>query len=254
MKVLLILIELFIISFLILRLSKLFKSYKKNNNDENFPTKLQIVLMETLPKHIALIVSREITMLYYLFTRKTRKEEGMAFSYHKEIGYNGVLFALIGVILIESVGLFFLLHAWIPVLSWVHLALNGYGLLYLVSDYRAIVKLPIILTEHDLFIRVGSRRQIKIPYERIASINGGDRFLDQKKEKGIFKAILIEFDTPQFELNLKEPVTTTNLIGKPQEIMKVYITVDDKERFRQTLHQRLASSQHANANEEIQEM
>jgi hypothetical protein len=235
-----ILIEGVLISFLVFRLYKLSRSYNRLGKEGTFLEKIELVLKQSFPKPAAVIITREITMICYLFARKSVSTAGDVFTYHKGVGYKGVLIALLSVILLESAGLFFLLHKWSPILSWVHLALNVYGLLYLISDYRAIIQLPIIITDHALQIRVGSRRQLTVPLEKIASINGASRFIEEKKNKDVFKAVLIEIDTPQFELNLKEPITTTNFLGKPQQITKVYLTVDDKEKFLQLLQKKVA--------------
>ncbi|MCJ8007053.1 hypothetical protein ACFFF5_06065 [Lederbergia wuyishanensis] len=235
MKVYIIVIEIILISFLIFRVYKLSKSYKKLGKEKSFIEKVETVLSESLPKPVAMIVTREITMFYYLFSRKSNKGMVSPYSYHKNVGYKGILIVLLTVILLESVGLFFLFHKWSPLISWIHVVLNVYGVLYLISDYRAIVQLPILLQNSELFIRVGSRRQITIPLNQIASINGGGKFFEEKKNKDVFKGVLLEFDTPQFEITLKQPITTTGILGKKQEIMKVYMTVDDKEKFRRAL-------------------
>lgn len=235
MKFFIILVEIILLSFLAYRLYKLFRNYKNLGDSGTFLEKAGTVLCESLPKPVAILLFREITMFYYLFAEKPHKVEGEAFTYHKEAGYKAILIALLSVILLESAGLFFLLHKWSPILSWMHISLNVYGLLYLISDYRAIVQRPILLTDDELHIRVGSRREISVPTRIIDSINGGSSFMEEKKNKSIFKAVLLETETPQFEICLKEPITTTNFLGKTQEITKVYVTVDDKGRFRQSL-------------------
>ncbi|MBS4196267.1 hypothetical protein [Lederbergia citri] len=235
MKVLIIGLESILISFLIFRVYKLSKSYRKLGKEKSFIEKMEVILSESLPKPVAMMITREITMLYYLFSRDSNQEMNNAFSYHKKVGYKGIMIVLLSVILLESVGLFFLLHNWSPIISWIHVALNIYAVLYLISDYRAIVQLPILLKDNMLLIRIGSRRHIAIPLTQIASIDGGGKFLEEKRNKHVFKGVLLEFDTPQFEIDLKNPIIMTNLLGKPQEITKVYLTVDDKEKLHQSL-------------------
>lgn len=241
MKFFIILVEMVLLSFLAYRLIKLFRNYKNLGGSGTFIEKAGTVLSVSLPKPVAILLIREIMMFYYLFAGKSPKVEVEAFSYHKEAGYKAILITLMSVILLESVVLFLLLHKWSPILSWIHIALNVYGVLYLISDYRAIVQRPFLLTENELHIRLGSRREIVVPIKNIDSINGGSSFMEEKKKKTIFKAVLLETETPQFELCLKEPITTTNFLGKPKEVTKVYVTVDDKERFRQSLLQKMES-------------
>lgn len=237
MEYLILFIELLLISLLVFRLSVIVKRYKNLGNVGTFPEKIEIVMQQTFPKTVAVIVSREISMIYYLFTKKSAQGEGEHFTYHKGVGYKGILIALISVILIESIGLYFLIHRWNMIIAWIHIGLNVYGLLYLVSDYRAIVHRPFVVYGEALKITLGSRRQITIPFSGIDSIESGIGFEKEKKNKDIFKAVLLEFDTPQFKINLKEPILIVDFLGRPQEISNVYITVDDKERFHRLLVQ-----------------
>ncbi|MHC0039747.1 hypothetical protein [Pseudoneobacillus sp. C159] len=236
MKIYIILIEILLICFLVFRLYKLYKCYIELGEVGGFIEKIEIVLKKTFPTPVALMITREMTMLYYLFARKSNGgADGQAYTYHKSVGYKGVLIALLSVILLESVGLFFLLHKWSLILSWIHIALNIYGVLYLISDYRAIVQRPIFIKQEILHIKIGTRREISIPYDQIASITSGSNYEKHKRDKNVFKGLLIEFDTPQFELNLKEPINIINFLGKNQAIQKVYLTVDEKGQFYQTL-------------------
>jgi hypothetical protein len=237
MKIYIIIIEILLICFLVYRLSKLFKNYRELG-EEDLIEKVEIVLKNNFPKPVATMVTREITMLYYLFARKKVDVDGQNFTYHKGVGYKGVLIALLSVILLESVGLFFLLHKWSPILSWIHIALNIYGVLYLISDYRAIVQLPISIKQDVLHIKIGTRREISIPYHQIASITSASNYEKHKRDKDVFKGVLLEFDTPQFEINLKQPINITHFTGKTHPIQKIYLTVDQKEKFHQNLLQK----------------
>lgn len=239
MKLLIVTIEVIVFSFLLFRLYMLTKQYKSLGKDGTFLQKMEMILHQTFPRSVSTLVLREISMLYFLCAKKNEISKGEAFSYHKEIGYKGILIALLSVILLESAGLFFLLHNWNPIVAYVHIFLNIYAVMFLVSDYRAIVRCPFIVTDTEIVLEVGSRRQITVPFYLIDSIQDGKRFHDEKKNKDIFKAVLIEFDTPNFEISMKEPIETKTLLGKRILINKVYVTVDEKEQFRQLLKERM---------------
>ncbi|MBM7619946.1 hypothetical protein JOC95_001798 [Bacillus tianshenii] len=241
MKSIIILVELVLLSFLVFRLFKLYRNYKNLGDSGTFLEKVGMVLNRSLPKPVSTLLIREITMFYYLLAGESPKEAGESFTYHKEAGYKAILIALLSVILLESAGLFFLLHQWSPILSWIHIALNIYGVLYLISDYRAIKQRPILLTDEQLRIRLGSRREIEVPIRMIDTVNSGNSFMEEKKNKTVFKAVLLETEMPHFELCLKEPIYMINLLGKPQVIEKVYVTVDDRERFHQSLLRKMES-------------
>jgi hypothetical protein len=231
-----------LISFLVYRLFKLVSNYKKLEKELTFLEKVQSVLEGSMPKPVRMIVFRELAMIYYLFARN-KKEEGLTFSYHKAAGYKGILVALLSVILMESIGLYFLFHQWSPIVSWIHIGLNIYGVLYLISDYRAIVQLPIVVRDGEIHIKIGTRREMKVPINQIASIKGGQSFHENKKLKDVFKGVLMEFDTPQFEILLKEPIMTVNFLGRLQEIRTIYLTVDDKENFQRYVVEKMECRQ-----------
>lgn len=239
MKLLIVVIEAILVSFLLFRLYKLTKKYKSLGKEGAFLPKIEMILNQTFPKAVAAVVLREITMLYFLVAKKSESIKGEAFSYHKEIGYKGILIALLSVILLESAGLFFLLHNWNLIVSYVHIFLNLYAVMYLISDYRAIVQRPFLVTNTEIVLQLGSRREVTVPFYLIESIRDGKRFHDEKKNKDIFKAVLIEFDTPNFEISMKEPIETKTLLGNPTLINKVYVTVDEKDKFRQLMKERI---------------
>ncbi|KAA0547073.1 hypothetical protein FZW96_13915 [Bacillus sp. BGMRC 2118] len=235
MKLLLLSVELVLICFLLYRLYRLTKHYQRVGTEGTFLQKLEVVLHETFPSLVATIVHREISMFYFLFAKEKKPKEGTSYTYHKNVGYKGILIALLSVVLIESVGLFFLLHNWNPVVSYIHILLNLYGVVYLISDYRAIVQRPIEVTDHNLIIELGTRRQISVPFHQIASIQDGKNWEEDKKRKDLFKSVLLEFETPQFEIAFKESIPTKNLLGKMVMMNKLYVTVDDQSQFRRMI-------------------
>ncbi|GIP40322.1 hypothetical protein J31TS4_36020 [Paenibacillus sp. J31TS4] len=232
-------IEAVLLLVLIFNLLKLVRIYRGLGKNAPFPEKMQQTLKQVLPGPAAAVIAREVTMFYYLVAKAPGEEAGEAFSYHKKAGYIAILIVFLCVIGLESAGLFVLFHRWSPLLSWIHLALNAYAVLYLISDYRAIGQLPIVFREEGVVIRVGTRRALTVPYAAIASIRDGSRFEEQKKNKDVFKAMLLEYEPPQLELALREPVSTRSFMETRQRISSVFLTVDDPIGFRQTLEKRL---------------
>lgn len=180
-------------------------------------------------------IAREVSMYYYFFTTKssiTTSKLGSTYTIHKKNGYLGIMIALLFVILLESAGLFYLLHKWSPIASWIHLLLNVYGLIYLISDYKAITRNPILLTDKYLYINVGLRKSITIPIVAIQTIQSGNmNYEKDKNRKNIFKGTVLDMDTPDYEIGLKHKIPTKSFTGTLQYVEKIYISIDDHEVF-----------------------
>ncbi|MBE4909216.1 CPBP family intramembrane metalloprotease [Bacillus luteolus] len=180
-------------------------------------------------------IAREVSMYYYFFTIKPpifNNKLGSTYTIHKRNGYLGIMIALLFVILLESAGLFYLLHKWSPIASWIHLLLNVYGFTYLISDYKAITRNPILLTNKYLYINVGLRKSLTVPISAIQSIQSGNmNYEKDKKRKDIFKATVLDMDTPDYEIGLKHKIPTKSFTGTIQYVEKIYISIDEREAF-----------------------
>jgi hypothetical protein len=172
------------------------------------------------------------------------------FTYHKKCGYTGFIIAMLGVCVVETVGVSFLLYNWSPLLHWIHLILSVSTMLYLIADLRAVSKNPISFQNGDLTFKIGIRPEIRVPLANITEIKSGKiNFENDRKNKDVLDLSLLGFDEPTFELVLTEPIPYRN---KP--IQRIFFIVDDERAFYELVGQRDRSldphtSQPANLNE-----
>ncbi|MDR7077423.1 hypothetical protein J2Y03_002447 [Neobacillus niacini] len=154
------------------------------------------------------------------------------FTYHKKSGYIGFIWAMVFVMVVESVGVSFLLYKWSPILHWLHLILSISVILFLLVDLRAVTKNPILLKNNELYLKIGVRPSVMLNINDIKEIrNGNLHYNDDRKKKEILDLSLIGLDEPTFELVLYTPIENKLLIGKSSSINRIFFSVDEKEEF-----------------------
>ncbi|WP_108671861.1 hypothetical protein [Peribacillus acanthi] len=234
MKNVLIAVECLLIILLMYRIGKIIFSYRKIK-EGSFPDKISEALTSSIKIKIGVAVLRhELVMYYYLFSKagtlKLRPDE-TPFTYHKESGYKTFVIAILAITLLETVGVSYLLHNWKPVLAWIHLFLNIYLFVFFISDYKGYLRNPFILGKDSLLVQLGWRSKMVIPLSEIQILRDGKDYEEEKKKKDVHMATLMEMETPQFCIELKNPVTVIEPFGRKRAITKVYISVDDPQTF-----------------------
>ncbi|WP_163102001.1 hypothetical protein [Peribacillus alkalitolerans] len=234
MKNIIIAIECLLIVMLIYRISRIIIAYRKIKVG-SFPNKISEALSSSIRSKIGVAVLRhELVMYYYLFTKtgeiKLSPDE-TSFSYYKSSGYKTFMIAILAITLLETVGVSYLLHNWKPVIAWIHLFLNFYLFVFFISDYKGYLRNPFILGKDTLLVQLGWRSKMVIPLCDLERLLDGKDYEEEKKKKDVYMATLMEMETPQYCLELKNPVTVTEPFGRKREVTKVYITVDDPQLF-----------------------
>lgn len=157
--------------------------------------------------------------------------EEVLFTYHKQSGYIGFIWVMVAVMVVESVGVSYLLYNWIPVLHWLHLIISISVIVFLIVDLRAVTKNPIMIKNNELSLKIGLRPKVTIPRKNIKVIKSGSLYNDDKKNKEVLDLSLISFDEPTFELVLDQPIVEKAMFGKAKNITRIFFNVDDKIAF-----------------------
>jgi hypothetical protein len=154
------------------------------------------------------------------------------FTYHKKSGYVGFIWAMVFVMVIETVGVSYLLYKLSPILHWLHLVLSISVLLFLLLDLRAVTKNPIKIKDNELFLKIGVRPGVKVNLNDIKEIrNGNLHYENEKKNKEVLDLSLLGLDEPTFELVLETAIVNKPVIGKSSSINRIFLSIDDKEEF-----------------------
>ncbi|QAS52463.1 hypothetical protein [Halobacillus litoralis] len=132
-----------------------------------------------------------------------------SFSYHKNSEYFGVFLMLVHAMLIEIIAVHVILMQYSHTAAWVATTLDFYALLFLVGDYQAIRKNPLILDESAVHIQKGLRFHMTIPLEEIKGI----RPYTSAENLGVK-----EKEALSLTLGGLEPVSPTFIIDLEEEI------------------------------------
>ncbi|KAA0546671.1 hypothetical protein FZW96_15685 [Bacillus sp. BGMRC 2118] len=231
--------------FILIKTLKKFPQFKMKFNEleasyPQFQLKLRKSLESVFSSKLANIVSTDISVFYFgLFSWKRRGEitGNHIFSYHKNTGYLAFVIMLAHALIIEMIGVHFLIAQKSVVWAWVFTSFDLITAVFLVADYRASMRSPITVTHDHLNIVIGVRRSIEVPISGIKSIKKTTTTPKiRKSEKNSFYATLpqlIEDDDPVFEISLNYPIQAIYMYGMKKDIEKIYITVDRNEDFYQ---------------------
>lgn len=153
------------------------------------------------------------------------------FTYHRESQLKVLVVFFSILIGVEAALLHFLLSMWNAIVSWALLALNIYGILYIIALYQSSRHLPHLLSNDLLYLCMGLQSAITVSLDNIEHFRKARPIdLTSKIEEGIYLSYL-RFDTPQFEIVLKNPVQIKTLHGAKKTISVIIFRVDNPQMF-----------------------
>ncbi|MBA2176775.1 hypothetical protein H0266_17940 [Halobacillus locisalis] len=186
-------------------------------------------------KVISVIATDAAAIRYVCFPHLDRAQTGEnAFSYHKKTEYVGVFLMLVHAMVIEIIAVHAALAQYSHTVAWVATILDVYALLFLIGDYQAIRKSPIIVDRKSLHIQKGLRFHLTLPLESILSVEKGVEGVRDKQSLSLGLAGF-EPSTPDYKLTLKTAQTAYLIFGLKRSVKTIYIKVDDPESFLDTL-------------------
>ncbi|MBS4172773.1 hypothetical protein [Bacillus sp. FJAT-49736] len=230
--------ELFVIMLLIRNVPRMIRHYKESKlpfftsrMEEAFTSK------QNASRTTKILIS-ELSLLYYsLFSwnRKRNIEVSNAFTYHKKTSNIALNIMLLHAIIIETLGLHFLLHEWNPLVSYILLIFNVYAVLLILAEIQAIRLNPIIIQNQELHIQLGLSKRLVVPIDQIESIGSCNQNSIDKKE--IFDGILNDFvkEPPNIVIMLKEPIAASYFYGVTRKVRSIHLRLDAPDTFRKKL-------------------
>ncbi|MFS0824408.1 hypothetical protein [Bacillus sp. 1P02SD] len=238
-------IELFLAAILFRKIPTLYKNYKRQKEiDYYYPTTMRMAMNKTFGQRKLIdILVYDFSIFYYGFFSWKKKWEARkhihTFTIHTNSGYFGLFIMLVHAMVIEVIGIHFLIaHFWSPTAAWIFTALDLYALLWIIADFQAVRLSPLVIKDHKLLAQVGIRREIVVDLRTIKSIQptitGKKERAREKQSFAITLPNVFEED-PQFEIELTEPALANLPFGIKKEMTKLYVTVDDKEAFLQVI-------------------
>lgn len=167
-------LELYILVKVITKLPILIKDYKSYSEKNMY---FQLNLRKSIETHFPKIGMFQVFLtefsLFYssLFCwRKNITLSEKHFTYHKKTSGIAVYILLIHATVLESVGFHFLLHQWNPIVAYILLFLNTYGILFFLAEIQAIRLTTFLIAEKTLYLQVGISKSMEVPFDKIKEV------------------------------------------------------------------------------------
>ncbi|MGE7713309.1 beta-carotene 15,15'-monooxygenase [Priestia megaterium] len=203
---------------------------------------------EKFPKQTFLhILCSEMLMFYYAFGtwKKQPSNEGNTFTLYKRSSFITFQIMIIHAIVIETLGLHWLLHNTSMILSIILLILNIYSIVFFIGDIQALRLNPLQVDDDCLYVSFGLAKRMKIRFQDIEEIIEDTHILEQKIPSTTIEFIARDFETvhPDLLLILKSPIEATLFMGIKKKFKQVAIRVDDPHAFKKIVKERLEKAQ-----------
>ncbi|AUO10317.1 beta-carotene 15,15'-monooxygenase [Priestia megaterium] len=189
------------------------------------------------------ILCSEMLMFYYAFGtwKKKPSDEANTFTLYKRSSFITFQIMIIHAIVIETLGLHWLLHNTSIILSIVLLILNIYSIVFFIGDIQALRLNPLRVDDDHLYISFGLAKRMEIPFRDIAEIVEDAHILQQKILNATIEFIARDFETvhPDLLLILKSPIEATLFMGIKKKYQQVAIRIDDPHAFKKIVKEHL---------------
>jgi hypothetical protein len=199
----------------------------------NFSYNLQQSMTEVWGKNIfTQILSSEFVMLYFALAgwrmNLKVKPNQLIFSSYRECGYLAIAITVLVLMFIEGLIVHILLAYFnFGLVAWVVSAISLYGALFVVADLFALLKNPIILTNNQLFMRIGLRWYAEIDLQNIADI----QIINDLKPSDKPYLQCTTFGFPNVLITLKQAIKVNGIYGINFTASKIALNIDQAGSF-----------------------
>ncbi len=148
------------------------------------------------------------------------EQRGDSFAYYRAVA--PMMWVFVGLASIELIVVHLLVAMWRP---WVALALSALSLLsilWLVSVIRSFKRLPVVIEDDRLVMRVGTLKRIDVPRDQVKGLRETWDAADLKA-RGVHKLSLIAY--PNVVIDIDPPV------GRRGRVRAIGHRLDDPARF-----------------------
>lgn len=183
------------------------------------------------------VIAYEAAVLWYALAGGGRgtDSDAEAFGVRHRSGYGPVLAALFLALTAEAVAVHLLVRHWSDAAAWLLTLLTAYAVLWLIGDFRALGRRPILLTDDELVVRFGLRWTVRVPLARIRAVRGAGS-LGPRGPRHL-RAVLLGVERQVVELD--SDLVAIGLYGMRRRVRSIGLSVDDPERFLRCLERRL---------------
>lgn len=224
-----------VLTLVVIKVRKAIKYFKETaNTHDDFYSTLMSTCESMFPKTAAKLVANEIALFYFgFFNFRKIHLKSNEYSNYEGSGILSTLGAIIVVIIVEMVGIHLLAAKWNNVLAWTLTALSAYSALQIIGIIRSVPKRPIAIHKTGLQLRFGILSNTHIPFEAIAHIGtvNSDDYNTKKDKNTKTLSLLGDLEHSNVCIQLKSPQRLQFIYGKPRLYTKLFLFVDDHQRF-----------------------
>jgi len=227
-------LELFVLSFLIIKAIQVFTKFKSDENSSlDFYDAIKISTKAIFPDKMANFLATEIAVFYYvLFSWKKTNLKENEFSNHKENGFKTLLFAFILVIFIETFAVHNYIEKWNFILAWVLSILSIYTAFQILALIKTLSKRPFYIDEirEKVVLRFGFLGFAEIPFSEINVLEINHKDLPEDKSIIPFSP-LGSLGGHNVIFHLKNEIKFEGFYGLTKKGNKIAVFVDEKRDF-----------------------
>ena len=229
-------VEVSFMIYFIYKINKILAVYKIEKTKHYYMDEaLHCSIKKVFGSHpILKLLFSEISIFLYAFLGwmiKPNISNGILFSYYKTTLYK-VFFWVMLISTIISIPVFhLLLMQWHPVVAWTVTLLTIYTLFWLFGDYSMIKNKPIIVTDNELIIRIGSRWKVDIDISNIETIQN---HILKNEEEYIKLTVLNEENV---YMSFHEPIQIEGLFGIHKRSSEIALYIDNASDFINIINQ-----------------
>lgn len=233
-------IELFILTFLVIKIRAGRKRFKENRVEmSDFYDALHTACQDLLPSKLVSPLATEVAVFYYGFVSwKKRPLRENEFSYHKESGAQAIFAVFLLVIGIETLAFHFLLVRWSEWAAWILTILSLYTAFQVFGFAKSLSKRPIVLSAELLYFRYGILNELVIHYQNIGQLEQSSRTLEKEATIKTLSP-LGELESHNMIIHLREERVMTGLYGMKKRVKTLALHIDNPSEFAEMVAKKL---------------
>jgi hypothetical protein len=236
-------LELFLFAVLYRRTMRVVRAAREQPRSSDLIERLTLASYREFPSNrLFAVLMYEVGLVYYAFGGGpgiVLASGDAAFTNHRRAG----LRLIFGVALVfgafEVVGLHLLVAALSPLAAWMLTGLELYGVIWAIGLLRSVPKLPVVLGERGIHVRLGVIYSLWVPYEDIQSVQRGRTHADTRSKSYLNCAFM---NAPDCVLKLRAPGRARLPYTLEKNVDEIGLMVDEPKEFLAQLERRLEAS------------
>jgi hypothetical protein len=235
-------LELIVLIYAISKIRHIKKAYHQLQNEiPDIAYNLHKSMVTVLGNGVATkFMASELTILRFGLLFWMRPQKSLLaikrFSIHKETGYPALFGVILFVCFVEITALHLLLLHYSPTAAIIVTILSIYGTIFVIGDFSAILKSPVLILQDQLLLRTGLRWRALVDINKIVSVEKvKDSF---EPGEHCFKGGLIKSGV-NILFTFVDSVNIERIYRKPVSAKQIAMTIDQADEFIAYLNQQL---------------